>query len=49
MAALGYARVSTAHQTVDMQVQALKAAGVERIWTERGAADMRHNALKMTT
>lgn len=32
---LGYARVSTAHQSVDMQVQALHAAGAERIWTEQ--------------
>jgi DNA invertase Pin-like site-specific DNA recombinase len=31
---LAYARVSTAHQSVDMQVQALEAAGAERIWTE---------------
>lgn len=35
MTVLGYARVSTAHQNTDMQVQALKAAGVERIWTEK--------------
>ncbi len=35
MTTLGYARVSTAHQSVDMQVQALKAAGVERVWTEQ--------------
>ncbi len=34
MAVLGYARVSTTHQSVDMQVQALKAAGAERIWAE---------------
>lgn len=34
MAVLGYARVSTAHQSVEMQVQALKTAGVDRIWTE---------------
>lgn len=34
MTVLGYARVSTAHQSADMQVQALKAAGVQRIWTE---------------
>lgn len=34
MAVLGYARVSTAHQSVEMQVQALKTAGVNRIWTE---------------
>lgn len=35
MTILGYARVSTAHQSVDMQVQALRAAGAERIWTEQ--------------
>ncbi|ORV86363.1 recombinase family protein [Mycolicibacterium iranicum] len=34
MSVLGYARVSTAHQTTDMQVQALNAAGAERVWTE---------------
>lgn len=35
MTVLAYARVSTAHQSVDMQVQALEAAGAERIWTEQ--------------
>lgn len=34
MSVLGYARVSTAHQSVEPQVQALSAAGAERIWTE---------------
>lgn len=34
MTVLGYARVSTVHQSVEMQMQALKAAGAERIWTE---------------
>lgn len=34
MTVLGYARVSTAYQTTDMQVQALKAAGAQRIWAE---------------
>lgn len=34
MTVLGYARVSTAHQNADMQVEALRAAGAERIWTE---------------
>jgi len=35
--------VSTAHQTTDMQVRALKAAGAERVWTETmsGARDDR--------
>ncbi len=35
MTILGYARVSTGHQNLDMQVQALNDAGAERIWTER--------------
>ncbi len=35
MTVLGYARVSTAQQNVDMQVRELKAAGAERIWTEQ--------------
>ena len=35
MTLLGYARVSTTHQSVDMQVQALKDAGVEHVWTEQ--------------
>ncbi|MCZ0732510.1 recombinase family protein [Mycolicibacterium iranicum] len=34
MTVLGYARVSTGHQNLDMQTDALKAAGAERIWTE---------------
>jgi len=40
---LGYARVSTLHQSADMQVKALTEAGAERIWTERmsGARDDR--------
>ncbi len=37
MTILGYARVSTAHQSVDMQVQALKGAGAERIWAEQAS------------
>lgn len=35
MTILGYARVSTAHQSVDMQVIALKDAGAEHVWTEQ--------------
>ena len=35
MTLLGYARVSTTHQSVDMQVRALKNAGAEHIWTEQ--------------
>lgn len=40
---LGYARVSTLHQSPDMQTKALTEAGAERIWTERmsGARDDR--------
>lgn len=40
---LGYARVSTLHQSPDMQIKALTEAGAERIWTERmsGARDDR--------
>lgn len=34
MTVLGYARVSTVQQNVDMQVRALNDAGAERIWTE---------------
>lgn len=35
MTVLGYARVSTASQNLDMQISALKAVGAERIWTEK--------------
>ena len=34
---LGYARVSTSHQSVGMQIQALKDAGAERIWSEQAS------------
>lgn len=34
MSLLGYARVSTAQQTVDQQLDALYAAGVEKVWSD---------------
>jgi DNA invertase Pin-like site-specific DNA recombinase len=37
MAILGYARVSTIHQSPDMQLDALAKAGAERIWTEQAS------------
>lgn len=38
MTILGYARVSTVHQSPDMQIEALRTAGAERIWTEQAPA-----------
>ena len=40
---IGYARVSTTDQSLDMQIDALRKAGCERIYTEtgRGARDDR--------
>ncbi|OBJ73863.1 recombinase family protein [Mycobacterium sp. 1274756.6] len=37
MSVLGYARVSTVHQSTDMQVEALRAAGADRVWVERAS------------
>lgn len=40
---IGYARVSTADQSLDLQMDALQKAGCERIYTEKmsGANDER--------
>ena len=35
MAVVGYARVSTTDQSLDIQLEALRAAGCERVWSER--------------
>jgi DNA invertase Pin-like site-specific DNA recombinase len=39
---LGYARVSTADQNPDLQIDALKVAGCDRIWTDRASGKLAH-------
>jgi predicted site-specific integrase-resolvase len=50
---LGYARVSTAHQSLDQQMDALTAAGVDatRVYTDKlsGTSTRRQRALSWTT
>jgi DNA invertase Pin-like site-specific DNA recombinase len=35
MTVYGYARVSTADQTLDAQLDALRKAGVQKVWREK--------------
>ncbi|WP_081054899.1 recombinase family protein [Burkholderia diffusa] len=42
MSKLGYARVSTEEQSLDLQLVALKKSGCSRIFTDHGISGMRH-------
>lgn len=46
---LGYARVSTAEQSLDMQITALKAAGCHHIFAEKGSAASKRPQFRVMT
>lgn len=48
MAIIGYARVSTAEQNLDLQVNALKEAGAQRIFSDHGVSGSTTERPKLT-